>query len=164
MHVRSFRSIAATLVALVLPFAAGASAQACPYTSVTTADIGVGVGFLQPPTLTLSLDAGACELVVEVSAPSCCNTYPTHHVVAFGRSVLFTPAPLGPPFLPGSEIFFFPESIGPLEPGLTSRVPIPTTASLAGMAIFAQAAPVFFTTIGFTYDLGVTQTVQFVLA
>lgn len=155
--------LGALAAALLSLFTTNADAQVCPYTTITTTDIGEGVGFLAPPVLTLGLDVGNCRLTVDVTAPACCNTFPSHHLTAFGRSVFFVPVQLGSPFLPGSELFFFPEFITPLTPGLSSTVPFPTTVSLIGQSIFAQSVPVFFTTIGMTYDLGVTQTVNFVL-
>lgn len=150
-----------TLVAAALVLTGTLEAQ-CPFSSVDTTDIGTGVGFLTPPTLSLSVDATTCTLGVDVAATGCCNTFPAGQFLAVGQNVYFTPIQLPPPFYAGSEIFFVPISIfGPLS--LSADIALPNDASLAGQYFFAQSAVAYFTTIGMTIDWGVTQTVEFQL-
>lgn len=152
-----------TLFVLVLaPLLAGlAEAQNCPISGIATTDVGQGTGFLLPSHLNLSWDSSTCSLQVQVDAASCCNTYAIQHFVLFGDGLLPAPIPLNGAFLTGSDLLVRPQYLfGPFS-GLSSTHPVPPDPALVGLTFAAQAAPVYFTTIGFTRDLAVTQAVVF---
>ena len=154
------RKLLTTLLLLAVPLAVAADAQ-CPINGITTTDVGTGTGFLAPSVLNLGFDSATCELLVFIDAPSCCNTFLASHFVGIGSLLLPAPVPLRGPFLPGSELLILPNFIFGPSAGATSTIPVPPSPTLIGQTFVGQAVPVFFTTIGFSTDLAVTQAVQF---
>ena len=151
-----------TAIALVTVacLASTTDAQNCPIGGITTTDVGQATGFLQPSRLILTWDAANCRLGVEVSAFSCCNTYASQHFIVFGDQLLATPVALGRPFFAGSQLYVRRAQIyGPLP--LITTFDVPPDPSLVGQTFVAQAAPVYFTTIGFRTSYAMTQGVVF---
>lgn len=146
---------------LVSAALAGSASSQCVISSIDTLDFGVGTGFLAPAELKLSLDAASCELVADIDAPTCCNTFVSQHFLVFGA--LVDPIALGDPFLAGSDLRVFPLALGPTVAGTSSRYAIPSNPNLVGKSVDVQAVPFFFTTIGLTTDLGVSQAVHLTL-
>lgn len=156
--------LAAVLLALgALP--SFAQAQGCPFTSIATSDFGIGTGFLAAPFLKVDLDAANCSLPMSTTAPACCNTFFTEQFLAVGVGTFPSGLPLPEPlFMPGSLLYVDPfDILGPHPPG-DFIVPLPPVPGLIGVPIHVQAIPVFFTTIGFTTEFGVSQAVTFTLS
>ena len=147
---------------LLLAFSTGLRAQTatCPIAGITTTQIGQGAGLtLAPPGISLALDQGPCALDLSVTAFACCNTFVSSHFVAVGTGPLFAPTLLPPPFVVGALLYIQPDVIVGPFPGTMSSFPLPASPALVGLTAYIQAAPVYFTTIGFTTDIGVTPAV-----
>lgn len=158
------RGLAAGVVALAILFVSGsAGAQVCTFTGVITEDFGSGCGFLAPPKLTISFTPGDCTLDFDIDAPTCCNTFVTSHWLLIGSRL---PSPVGlnsPPFLTGCQLWVSPFLIiGPL-PGTSTSILLPPILPITPITVDIQAVPVYFTTIGFTTDFGITQGVDLTL-
>lgn len=154
------KRLALAAAALALPLALTSSAQtgACPLTGITTTDVGVGTGLLQPTIMGLGFDSTLCELMMKFDAPTCCNVFVTQHWFGLGTNLVPGGIPLGPPFYPGSLLYLgAPLSIFGPSPGLTSSIAVPASPGLVGATFPVQAVLEFFTTIGFTYDYGMSQ-------
>jgi hypothetical protein len=152
-----------TLLALLslLALASGARAQGCPITGISTTDVGVGTGVYAPSHLSLAWDASTCSLQVNTDAFTCCNVLVTQHFVLFGDQLLASPASLGRPFLPGSQLFVRGRVVFGGLPGTSSSFAVPSDPALIGRTFVVQAAPFFFTTVNGARDFGVTQAVVF---
>ena len=62
---------------------------------------------------------------------------------------------LGAPFLPGAQLVVSPDVVT-FRKDLILEVGLPNDPSLVGSSFFAQAAPIYFTTIGLTTEVGIT--------
>ena len=154
------RTISAFALALALAFPtahAAGGGTACPFSGLQQVDVGVGTGFLQPSQLQLALDAATCAVTVDVDAPVCCNVLVTQHFLVLGGSVDPVGTPLGAPFLSGSLLHVAPILQVFAAPGVQSSVALPANPALIGVPLPLQAGVEFFTTIGLTFDYGVTQ-------
>ncbi|MFN0207355.1 MAG: hypothetical protein ACKVS6_13705 [Planctomycetota bacterium] len=161
--IRSF--ITMTAMAAVAAFAAPeSSAQVgpvpvCSISGFTTIDYGQGSGFIGPMVAHYSFNAADCAIDIKIEAPSCCNTYFQGFYLMFGT----TPLPPGafplpsPPFWSGSDLLIIPDDAIGLFPGNTGSVMIPPNPQLPGMTFYLQNLGVYFTTIGFSTDYGVSQ-------
>jgi hypothetical protein len=153
------RILLACLAATVAGLAPPADAQGCPIAGITTLDVGTGTGFLAPAELALAFDAATCTVQVQIDAPACCNTFLSQHLVALGNALSPNPISLRGIFLPGSEAHLVPiQLLGPFGGGASS-IAVPPNPALVGQSFVLQGVPVFFTTIGFDFDFGVTQAV-----
>lgn len=160
MRILSMLQIGA-LMALASPLA---SAQilpgpvGCPVNGFSTSDYGTGSGFIAPMQAFYGFDGANCEVDIKIQAASCCNTYFVEFYLMYGENPLAPGFPLPePPFWTGSELLILPDAIeGPFS-GNTGDVAIPNNPLLPGMTFYLQALGVWFTTIGFSYDYGVSQ-------
>lgn len=157
-----------TTVLLSVPLAAAASAQAgtCPFSGIATTTFGTGTGTCSLSVLTVALDTSACRLDFGYAQDpvSCGNVVLTQNALLLGVTDLPNGIPLGPLFLPGSELHVVPLAIlGPF-PGKTASLVLPDDPALIGARIFFQSLPAFFSsfpfpgqgTFGSSTALGVT--------
>ena len=150
--------LALSLLALPMTGHAGDADGPCIFSGITTTDFGSGSGFLAPSLAVYGFDSTTCSLVWKIDAPTCCNVLVTANFLAVGSSVDPIGVPLGPPFYSGSSFHLggLGFILGPFT-GYTGGVLLPSDPALIGLALPVQGIVEFFTTIGFTYDYGVTQ-------
>lgn len=138
--------------ACALLLAASAGAQTC--NSVTFTAYGSPCGSAFPnTTLTGTFNPTFCTASVTLNAfPGCCNTFPLSNVWALGLQAAQTPLPGVPQpcFLLNSADF-----IVTTPPDVTT-IAFAVPPALSGTSVFVQAARVYFTTIGMTNDLSVS--------
>ncbi len=144
------------LSALLTFVATGAVAAQCPFTGVTTQNYGAPCTTVFPtaPTISAQLDPVACSLGIRVIAyAGCCNTYLRDRILALGLSQSNQPLPqvgTGCTLLVNAITFLWQ----PVSMGDTFILPIPP--GLTPFTFCAQGAPHYFTTIGLTNDLMLT--------
>jgi hypothetical protein len=132
-----------------------ATAQ-CPFTGVTTQNYGAPCTTVFPtaPTISAQLDPVACSLGIRVIAyAGCCNTYLRDRILALGLSQANQSLPqvgTGCTLLVNPITFLWQ----PATMGDTFTLPIPP--GLTPFTFHAQGAPHYFTTIGLTNDLMLT--------
>jgi hypothetical protein len=148
MLVRSFLFSVALL-------AGGAGAQ-CQFSAVSTQNYGNPCGqvFSVPPSISAQLDPVACSLGIRVVAyAGCCNTYLRDRILALGLSQANQPLPQ---IAFGCTLLVNPITLlwQPVSMGDTFTLPIPP--GLTPFTFHAQGAPHYFTTIGLTNDLMLT--------
>jgi hypothetical protein len=135
---------------------AGAAAAQCPFTGVTTQNYGgpCTTVFPTPPTISATLDPVACSLGIRVVAfAGCCNTYLRDRILAIGLSQANMPVPqvgVGCTLLVNPLTFLWQ----PVSMGDTFTLAIP--AGLTPFTFQAQGGSHYFTTIGLTNDLQLT--------
>lgn len=143
-------------ICIALVFSTAVAAQ-CPFQTLSLQSYGRGCTtvFLQPTTLSGSLDPAACSLgLVVQSFQGCCNTFLTARLLAIG--VQQTAVPL-PQIGPGCTLLVDPVALllQPAPAGDTFWLPLPATL-VAPLHFVAQGAALY-TTFGVSIDLQLTE-------
>ena len=143
-------------LALVAGLAAPSAAQ-CGIGSALFRFYGSGCNpvFANAPILTGSYDASSCTLSLTVQAfPGCCNTFLRNYLMAFGTSQASVPLPqvgTGCTLLVGNT---FAVLFQTAQQGSTYRIVLPPGTPAGVFTV--QGAAHYFTTIGFSDDLALT--------
>jgi len=148
---------------LTLP-AMGAAVGQCQFTSVALQNYGLGCGFVfsMPPSITAQLDPVTCTLGIRVTAfAGCCNSFLRDRLLVLGLTPANVPLPqvaLGCTLLVNPITFVWQA----VSAGDTFHLALPP--GLGGFTFHAQGAAHYFTTIGLSDDLmltdGLTLTLQ----
>ena len=135
------------LVALCALLSASVGAQCA---SLIATPYGASCGNAFPgATLSASIDPLACSGTLTLSSfPGCCNTYAVGTLWSFGTQQTQTP-------IPGISNCFLLTSNEVLLMGAGSETTLtfPAPVALAGLTVHAQAATLYFTTIGLTNEI-----------
>lgn len=142
----------------------GAAAGQCQFTSVALQNYGLGCGivFSVPPSITAQLDPVTCTLGIRVTAfAGCCNTFLRDRLLVLGLTPANQPLPqvaFGCTLLVSPTVFLWQAT----SAGDTFHFGIPP--GLTSFTFHAQGAAHYFTTIGLSDDLmltdGLTMTLQ----
>lgn len=140
---------------LALPVMNAAIGQ-CQFTSVALQNYGAGCGvvFGVPPSITAQLDPVTCDLGIRVTAfAGCCNTFLRDRLLVLGLAPTNQPLPQVAPgcVLLASPIVFLWQAT---SAGDTFHLGIPP--GLTSFTMYAQGAAHYFTTIGLSDDLMLT--------
>jgi hypothetical protein len=142
------RAFALALI-LVLP---GLRAQGCSYNpQFQSYGAGCNTAFGTAPTITGSFDPGTCAVTLTAGVfPGCCNTYLQQRWLLLGLAPDQSPVPQ----YPGCTLLVQPDLL--VTPWTPNPMVFPLPPGLPPVTVFAQGGFVYFTTIGFTYDLALT--------
>jgi hypothetical protein len=146
-----------TLVFLCAAVFAGAPAAAqCIPVTFTSYGAPCGTGF-PGALLTGTTNASTCTMTIDVQAfPGCCNSFQQSKIFVFGLQQTQLPVPglPQPCFLLASPDFVI------VQAAAVDGPTIPVPPQLFGLTIYAQGAVTYFTTIGFTTEIALTQGLQ----
>ncbi|MEZ6194713.1 MAG: hypothetical protein R3F20_03140 [Planctomycetota bacterium] len=148
---------AKTLVAaLVLGAALSLTAPAqCSIAGMGFTPYGTGCSFLfSAPALGGTFDPASCTATLNFGfSPSCCNTFLASRYLIVGNSATQTTIPISP----GCTLLAAPDLILELGPVFSDQIAIPIPSWMPpGLTFYLQGANLYFTTIGFSYDLETT--------
>lgn len=142
---------------LVAGLAAPAVDAQCGISSAQFNHYGTGCNpvFQNPPVLVGSYDATNCTLTLDIQAfPGCCNTFLRSYLMAFGTTRAFVQLPQigqGCTLLVGNT---FAALFRPANLGSTVSIVLPRNTPAGSFTV--QGAAHYFTTIGFSNDLALT--------
>jgi hypothetical protein len=142
------------IVALLSVGALTAQVGPCPYSPVILSyGQGCNTAFPTPASLSGSFDPLSCSLTLTPTTfPGCCNTYLVERVLLLGLTSDGTSVPA----YPSCTLYVVPDlAIIPFSFNTTSLT-FSLPPGLPPVTIYAQAGFVYFTTIGFNYDLALT--------
>ncbi|HLQ38843.1 MAG TPA: hypothetical protein VK348_13625 [Planctomycetota bacterium] len=145
------------MLALSITAVAAMAPAQCSFSSVQLSAYGSGCNpvFSTNPTLGGTLDVTNCTLGLTVVAfGGCCNTFLRAFVLAIGAQPANTPLPqlgVGCTLLASPDVLLFQaNSAGP-----TFTLAIPP--GLPPLSFRAQSGAIYFTTIGFSTDVALTE-------
>ncbi len=150
----------ALLAVFLLVMNALSAQSVCPVQSIITQHYGAGCNpvFQDPPEIEAKLDTQNCEVVIQIKAfPGCCNTFLQGRILVLGVAPSKIPLPgigLGCTLLVNPVIILLlPASAG-------DEVHISLPPGFPPGTFYAQGAATYFTTIGFTTDVALTDGLQ----
>ena len=150
-----------TYALLAIALCATLPAQ-CSISGFNFSSYGTGCTFTaQPaPTLTGSFNAAACELDLTLTKSiSCCNTFLQSRVLIISTNQAFHGLPaLGPT----CTLLVVPDLVMVAPPTSPDTISFDVPPGLPpGITIYAQGANIFFTTIGLTTDIELSNGLEF---
>lgn len=145
------------VLVLVVLLAAPMAAQCTNVTFTSYGTACSNAGF--PASLTGSFDATSCTATLTLNAFSgCCNTFEQFNVWAIGWQQAQI---LIPPPNPNSCLLLNTADIILMQtPATQNTFTFVVPPGLSGITVYAQSAKMYFTTIGMTMDLSITEGVQ----
>ena len=136
----------------VLAGVLSAQAQVCPYNpDILGYGQGCNTAFQNPATMTASFDPLACSITLTANTfPGCCNTYLVQRLMLLGLQ----PDNQTVPAYPSCTLLVVPDLA--MIPFTGNSLALDLPPGLPPVTVYAQAGFVYFTTIGFNYDLALT--------